>query len=90
MTELLQKLARELAKLPEDEQDRWISHFLSELSLKEHESNTSATNKREWIGGRKPTREEVAKAIEGLREFRKGKILGDDITIKELINEGRV
>lgn len=35
-----------------------------------------------------PSREKVREAIKALREFRKGKTLGD-ITIRELIEEGR-
>ncbi|HET7036780.1 MAG TPA: type II toxin-antitoxin system prevent-host-death family antitoxin [Thermomicrobiaceae bacterium] len=37
----------------------------------------------------KRSQEEIAAAIEELRELRRGVILGDDITIKELIEEGR-
>jgi hypothetical protein len=44
---------------------------------------------RQWIGGRKPTQEEISEAIEQLTQFNKGRILGKDVTIKDLINEGR-
>jgi hypothetical protein len=44
---------------------------------------------RQWIGGRKPTPEEVSDAIERIEQLSKGNILGDDITVKDLINEGR-
>jgi hypothetical protein len=50
MTELFQELARELVKLPEAEQARWISHFLNELSQKKRESNrdTAAEEGMDW------------------------------------------
>jgi hypothetical protein len=35
MTELLQELERELVKLPEEEQEQWVSLFLKELSVEE-------------------------------------------------------
>ena len=89
MTERFKELERELAKLPEAKREQWVSHFLEELSANEEEANGEVAIQREWIGGRRPTQEEVDEAVTQLREFRKGKTLGDDITIKELINEGR-
>jgi hypothetical protein len=62
--------------LPESEQDKYAAQFLKELL--ENETDTG----RQWIGGRKPTKEEIASAIEGLRQFQKGKILGPDLTIR--------
>jgi hypothetical protein len=91
MTELLQELERKLAKLPEEEQEQWLSHFLKELSLEAFETNGDAADEDEgeWIGSRRPTQEEISEAIEQLTQFSKGRILGKDVTIKDLINEGR-
>jgi hypothetical protein len=91
MTELLQELERELAKLPAEKQDRWVSHFLKELSSETRVVNGDNEDnaKGEWIGGRRPSQEEVTEAMRKLQELRRGITLGDDIGIKELINEGR-
>jgi hypothetical protein len=85
--ERLQELERKLANLPEEKQEQWVSHFLNELSLEDTSNNTSG--ERQWIGGRRPTQEEVEEAIDTITELSKGNILGDDLTLKDLINEGR-
>jgi hypothetical protein len=89
MTELLQELERKLAALPEEKQEQWVSHFLEELDAQTHDTNENTFGEWQWIGGRKPTQEEIVEAIEKIRQLSEGNILGDDITIKELINEGR-
>jgi hypothetical protein len=95
MTELLQELERKLAELPTDEQEAWLSRFLKELSLEGHEPDGHALaeeandEKGEWISGRRPTKEEISDAVRRLKELSKGNILGDDITLKDLINGGR-
>jgi hypothetical protein len=43
----------------------------------------------QWIGGRKPSQEEIIQAADQIKLLREGNILGNDITLKELINEGR-
>ena len=89
MTELLQELERKLAKLPAEAQKRWVSHFLSELALAESNRPAKPEFEREWIGGRRPTPEEVAEAVAKIKELSKGNILGDALTTKDLINAGR-
>jgi hypothetical protein len=89
MIKRLQELERKLAILPEAEQEQWVSHFLKELAMEPQVADLEATTERTWIGGRRPSPEEVAAAIEQLRQVREGKTLGDDATVQELINEGR-
>ena len=89
MTQLLQELERKLATLPESKQEQWVSHFLEELAEDTNGTETKSTAGGEWIGGRKPAQNKVEEAIKHLRQFRKGKTLGDDITLKDLINEDR-
>ena len=83
MTDLLQNAIEKAEKLPDAEQDK-----IAALVLGAIEKETRIAD-RHWIGGRKPTREEVVRAIDGMRELRKGITLGDDLTIRELIDEGR-
>lgn len=90
----LQELEQRLAALPAEEQSAWIARFLDQLQRQTNGGQTKAPIeskpiKGEWIGGRQPTPEEVAEAVAGLRRFREGNILGDDITIRELIDDGR-
>lgn len=42
-----------------------------------------------WLGGHKPTREEAAVAVEKIKEIQARNRLGDDVTIRGLIDEGR-
>ena len=64
MTELLQELEQKLAALPQAEQAQWVSHFLEELSTETSAADGNAEDEGEgqWIGGRKPTLEEVKDA----------------------------
>lgn len=89
MTELFQELERKLAALPQEKQEEWVSHFLDELNLEIDDTNENTTDDEQWIGGRRPTQEEIDDAVEKLKQFRKGKTLGDELTLKDLINEGR-
>ena len=89
MTELLQELKQKLSTLPQEKQAHWVSHFLKELSAEISEVNGNVEDEGQWIGGRKPTPKEVSEAIEKLTQLSKGNILGKDVTLKELINEGR-
>jgi hypothetical protein len=89
MTELFEKLKAKLATLPEEEQRRWILRFLEELARGERSSSEPQTFVKGWIGGSEATFAETMDAGKRLQEFRKGITLSDDITIKELINEGR-
>ena len=89
MTERFLELERKLATLPEEKREEWISHFLEELDLETAQINGDASDEGEWIGGRKPTQDQVTRALEQLDRFSKGKILGEDVTLKDLINEGR-
>jgi hypothetical protein len=87
MTELLKELERKLAELPEEKQEMWVSRFLDQLLLED--MNEGDVGKGSWIGGRKPTQEEISEAIKKIEQLSKGNILGDDLTLKDLINEGR-
>ena len=89
MMELLQELERKLATLPEEDQKRWISHFIEELTQGANNPKPDTKREHNWIGGHKPTQEEIVEAIEKINQLSKGNILGDDITLKDLINEGR-
>jgi hypothetical protein len=42
-----------------------------------------------WLGGHKPTQEEAREAVRKIKALRKGNILGDDLTIQEMIEGGR-
>lgn len=90
MMQLLQELERKLATLPEAKREQWVSHFLEELAAEDaHDIEEKSATGRKWIGGRKPSQKKIEEAIEHLQQFRKGKTLGDDVTLKDLINEGR-
>ena len=86
MTQAMQRVIERLSRLPDAEQERMAARILKQL---EAEEGKSWVADRQWIGGRKPTREEVIRAIDGMRELRKGITLGDALTIRALINEGR-
>jgi len=83
MTHLLQSAMEKAKKLPRAAQDR-----IAALVLGAIEEETKVAD-RHWIGGRKPTKEETARAADRWRELRKGIVLGGDLTIRELIDEGR-
>lgn len=85
----LLELEQRLARLPVEEQSAWIARFLDQLERQTNVGQARASIEGEWIGGRQPTPEEVAEAVASLRRFREGNILGDDITIRELIDDGR-
>jgi hypothetical protein len=91
MTSLLRELERKLAQLPAEEQESWIAHFLEELATKDQlsEGDNQESEEDEWIGGRRPTQEEVSEAIRRIEQLSRGSILGNNLTLKELINEGR-
>ena len=83
MTHLLQTAMEKAKKLSDAQQDR-----IAALVLGAIEEETEAAD-RHWIGGRKPAKEKTARAVDRWRELRKGITLGDDLTIRELIDEGR-
>ena len=87
MTQTMQRVIERLSRLPDTKQERVAARILKQLEAEEEEASWIAD--RQWIGGRKPTREEIIGAIDGMKELRKGITLGDDLTIRELINEGR-
>jgi len=87
MTQTMQRVIERLSRLPEAKQEQIAARILKQLKAEEEGASWIAD--RQWIGGRKPTREEVIRAIDGMRELRKGITLGDDLTIRDLINEGR-
>ena len=86
MTQTMQRVIERLSQLPEAQQERIAARILKQLEAEENESWIAD---RQWIGGRKPARDDVIGAINGMKELRKGITLGDDLTIRELINEGR-
>jgi hypothetical protein len=73
--------------LPAAEQAQWITHFLQELHAQT--DDTSADAGATWIAGRTPSPRDVSVAIDHLRQFRKGKVLGNDLSLRDLIDEGR-
>ena len=86
MTQTMQRVIERLSKLPEAEQERMAARILEALEAEEKTSPQSMD--RHWVGGRRPTKEEVTKAIAGLEELSKQLTLGD-LSIRELIEEGR-
>ena len=86
MIQVMQKVIEQLARLPETVQKQYASRWLEEL---ENEKNPSSRSEPQWIGGRKPTPEEAAEAVQKIKESRKGRILGKDLTIRKMIEEGR-
>lgn len=87
--QLLQELERKLATLPQAEQEEWVARFLEELAAETDNTGDIVLNDGHWIGGQKPTQAQVNAAIERLVRFREGKTLGNDTTLKDLIDEGR-
>ena len=86
MTHVMQRVIERLSQLPGPVQERYASRWLEEL---ENEEATSPLGESKWIGGRQPTPEETAEAVQRIKETRKGRILGEDLTIREMIEEGR-
>ncbi len=87
MTQAMQRVIERLSRLPEEKQDAFAARILE--TLEAEEKNSPWVADRHWVGGRKPTKEEVARTIDRWRELRKDITLGDDLTIHDLINEGR-
>ncbi len=75
-----------LSRLPEEKQERIAARILEALEAEEKTKPWAAD--RQWIGGRKPTKEEVAQAIAGLEKLSKKLTLGG-LSIREMIEEGR-
>ena len=86
MTQVMKRGIERLSRLPEAVQEKYASRWLEEL---ETEKDPARGNEAQWIGGRKPTPEEVTEAVRKIKESRKGRILGDDLTIREMMEEGR-
>ena len=86
MTLVMKRGIERLARLPEAVQEKFASRWLKEL---ENEDHPASGNETQWIGGRKPTPEEVTEAVRKIKESRKGRILGEDLTIREMMEEGR-
>lgn len=84
MTDLLKKAIEAVSALPENDQDR-----IAEMILVESYPRNADEDRWEWIGGRRPTPEEVRHAVEGIKALSKTLTLGG-ISIRELIEEGRV
>ncbi len=84
---VIQKLNLMLEALPEAVRTAKASAWLEEL---ETQDLNGSHRHRYWIAGHKPNREQVRKNIEGLRAFRREhKLTLGDISIRELIEEGR-
>ncbi len=86
MTQVMKRVIERLSRLPEAVQEKYASRWLEELENGDH---PASGNETQWIGGRKPTPEEVTEAVRKIKESRKGCILGEDLTIREMIEEGR-
>ena len=86
MTQVMKRVIERLSRLPEAVQEKYASRWLEELNNGDH---PASGNETQWIGGRKPTPEEVTEAVRKIKESRKGRILGEDLTIREMIEEGR-
>ena len=86
MTQVMQRVIERLSRLPEADQDKYASRWLKEL---ENDSPPVSESEPQWLGGRKPTQEEVTEAVRRIKEARKGRRLGKDLTIREMIEEGR-
>lgn len=80
-----QELERKLGALPAAEQVERIEHFLEELEVQGSGANVAAS----WIAGREPSQEGIVATIEQLCQFREGNILGDEHSLRDLIDEGR-
>jgi hypothetical protein len=83
MTDLLKKAIEAVSTLPHEDQNR-----IAVLMMEAVASTAPDEGDWEWVGGKKPDPEEVKKAVDGLREFRKRLSLGG-LKIRDLIEEGR-
>ncbi len=86
MTQAMQRVIERLSRLPEEKQERLAARILEALEAEERTKPWAAD--RHWVGGRKPTKEEIAQAIAGLEKLSQELTLGD-LSIRELIEEGR-
>ena len=105
MTKRLKQAIEKVSKLPAEDQDRIALIILCAVDPWDWESaaaltaqsgqfddpskQKSALESKYWFGGRKPSQKESAQAIDRWRKLRKGITLGDDLTIRQLIDEGR-
>lgn len=95
MTQRVRQLTDRLSRLPRAMQDRWASRFLARL---EKELGSAASSEEEdlddveasdqWVGGRRPTPEEVRQVFRELADLRKRQKLGG-LSIRDMIEEGR-
>ena len=85
MTQAMQRVIERLSRLPEEKQERLAARILEALEAEERTKPWAAD--RHWVGGRKPTKEEIAQAIAGLEKLSQELTLGD-LSIRELIEEG--
>lgn len=82
----IQEIEAAIEKLPPDELQAflgWIDRY------REEASRVEAPHERHWIGGEQPNRADVKTAVEHLKTLREGVTLGSDLTIRQLIDEGR-
>ncbi len=86
MTQAMQRVIERLSRLPEEKQERIAARILETLEAEEKTKPWAAD--RQWIGGKRPSREEVTQAIAGLEELSKKLTLGG-LSIREMIEEGR-
>lgn len=85
MTQVMQRVIERLSRLPVAVQEKYASRWLEELDNEDH---PASGNEVRWIGGRKPTPEEATEAVRKIKESRKGRILGEDLTIRDMIEDG--
>lgn len=85
----LHELEQKLASLPADEQAVWIERFLAELQRHTAPERSERELPGVWIAGDAPDSVAVAAAIEQLEQFARGKTLGKDLRLRDLIDEGR-
>jgi hypothetical protein len=86
MTQVMQVVIERLSRLPEAVQEKYASRWLEELDDEDH---PVSGNETQWIGGRKPTPEEATEAVRKIKKARKGRTLGGELTIRDMIEEGR-
>jgi hypothetical protein len=83
MTDLLKKAIDAVSTLPDEDQDR-----IAALMMNEAQTTELSDCRRSWISGKKPSREQVREAVEGLKAMSQNLTLGG-LSIRELIDEGR-
>jgi hypothetical protein len=89
MIKQFEELEERLSKLPTAEQELWVSHFLEELQSTTVGKDIANESTEMWIGGQKPSTIDIAEAIENLTKLSKSNRLGHNLSLKEMINEGR-